>query len=68
MRRTAITTLLSLGVPELLVRKVSGHAPHSKEFFKYVAVSQNYLDNETQKAYLHLGKAPLNKNTPVFTM
>jgi integrase len=51
MRRTAITTLLSLGMPELLVRKVSGHAPNSKEFFKYVALAQSHLDRETTKVY-----------------
>ncbi len=50
MRRTAITTLLILGVPELVVRKVSGHAPGSKEFYKYVSIAQNYLSNEVQNA------------------
>ncbi len=29
MRRTAITTMLSLGVPEQVVRKISGHSPLS---------------------------------------
>jgi integrase len=32
MRRTAITTMLRLQMPEHLVRKISGHAPGSKEF------------------------------------
>lgn len=54
MRRTAITTLLILGVPELVVRKVSGHAPGSKEFYKYVAIAQNYLSNEVQNAHAKL--------------
>lgn len=35
MRRTAITTMLSLNMPENLVRKISGHAANSKEFFRY---------------------------------
>lgn len=51
MRRTAITTLLSLQMPEHLVKKISGHAPDSREFHKYVAVSQQYLDSETDKIY-----------------
>jgi integrase len=48
MRRTAITTLLLLGVEETMVRRISGHAAGSKEFYKYVAVVQDYL-NETVK-------------------
>ncbi|MDI1234543.1 MAG: tyrosine-type recombinase/integrase [bacterium] len=51
MRRTAITTLLVLGMPETLVRKISGHAANSKEFFKYVKYSESFLDDETDKAF-----------------
>lgn len=47
MRRTAITTMLSLGMPEHIVRKISGHSPMSKEFFRYVALAQSYQDKET---------------------
>lgn len=47
MRRTAITTMLMLGIPEVMVRGISGHAPNSKEFFKYIRLVQSYLDNET---------------------
>jgi integrase len=54
MRRTAITTMLRLEMPEHLVRKISGHAPHSKEFHKYVSISQNYLDDETDKVFAKL--------------
>jgi integrase len=54
MRRTAITTLLILGVPEMIVRKISGHAPGSKEFYKYVAIAQEYLNQEVQTAYKKL--------------
>jgi integrase len=54
MRRTAITTLLSMGMPEHVVRKISGHAPNSKEFFKYVSLSQNLLDTESDKAFAKL--------------
>jgi integrase len=51
MRRTAITTYLTLGMPEQLVRKISGHAPGSKEFFKYVKYSDAILDQELNKVH-----------------
>lgn len=56
MRRTAITTLLVLGVSETVVRKISGHAAGSKEFFKYVNLAQNYINQEVQKAFLKLAE------------
>ena len=51
MRRTAITTLLIHGMPEPLVRKISGHAPGSKEFYKYVQYSESFLDKETDRVF-----------------
>ncbi|MBX2888000.1 MAG: tyrosine-type recombinase/integrase [Ferruginibacter sp.] len=51
MRRTAITTMLSLGMPEHIVRKISGHSPMSKEFFRYVALAQSYQDKETSQMF-----------------
>lgn len=51
MRRSGITVMLSLGMPEQVVRKISGHAPGSKEFYKYVAVAQAYQDQETEKMF-----------------
>ncbi len=54
MRRTAITTLLIMGVPELVVRKISGHAPGSKEFYRYVSIAQDYLNQEVKIAYKKL--------------
>lgn len=51
MRRTAITTMLSLGMPEHVVRKISGHAPNSKEFFRYVKLAQSFLDDETDRVF-----------------
>lgn len=54
MRRTAITTMLRLGVPEQVVRKISGHAANSREFYKYVAFSQSYQDEETDKMFERL--------------
>ena len=54
MRRTAITTMLSLGMPEQVVRKISGHAPGSKEFYRYVLWAQTYQDIETEKMFERL--------------
>lgn len=51
MRRTAITTLLLMGVEENMVRTVSGHAAGSKEFYKYVAFIQNYFNKQVITAY-----------------
>lgn len=51
MRRTAITTMLSLGMNEQLVRQVSGHSANSKEFYKYVLYSQAYLNKEITKVH-----------------
>jgi integrase len=54
MRRTAITTLLIMGVPEFVVRKISGHAPGSNEFYRYVSVAQDYMNQEVKIAYKKL--------------
>lgn len=51
MRKTTITTLLMAGVPEHAVRRISGHAPNSKEFFRYVRYSQQFLDEYTDKVF-----------------
>jgi integrase len=56
MRRTAITTMLRLGMDEINVRKISGHAAGSVEFFKYVKISQNHLDEQTLDVYQKLQK------------
>ena len=54
MRRTAITTMLRFEMPDHLVRKISGHAPNSIEFHKYVSIAQNYLDTETDRVFARL--------------
>lgn len=46
MRRTVITTLLILGMPEHLVRKISGH---SNSFNRYVHYAQAYIDKVHNK-------------------
>jgi len=61
MRRTAITTLLLLGVEETMVRRISGHAPGSKEFYKYVAVVQDYLNDKVKTAHQKLLEIPSKK-------
>lgn len=58
MRRTAITNLLILGVPEFVVRKISGHAAGSKEFYKYVSIAQDYMNEEVKLAYKKLVEMP----------
>jgi len=51
MRRTAITTLLILGMPEHLVRKISGHSAASGSFNRYVHYAQGYIDREIDKVH-----------------
>jgi len=51
MRRTAITTLLILGMPEHLVRKISGHSFSSSSFNRYVHYAQAYIDKEIDKVH-----------------
>lgn len=51
MRRTAVTTMLMLGMPEHIVKKISGHAANSQAFYRYVNFVQSYLDNETEKVF-----------------
>lgn len=54
MRRTGITLLLMLGMPEYLVRKVSGHAAHSRSFSRYVYLAQSFISEELTKAHQKL--------------
>lgn len=51
MRKTAITTMITLGMPEHVARQISGHATDSKEFYRYVKYAQTYLDNEINKVH-----------------
>jgi len=54
MRRTAVTTMLILGMPESAVRKISGHAANSAAFYRYVNYVQAYLDQEIDKVHAQL--------------
>ena len=64
MRRTAITNLLMLGVPEAIVRKISGHAGGSREFYKYVNIAQEYVSGEVNIAYKKLLDSTSEFNSP----
>lgn len=61
MRRTAITIMLSLGVPEQVVRKISGHSASGKEFYRYVTWAQTYQDKETERMFEKLGEKVLDR-------
>lgn len=54
MRRTAITTMLILGMPEHLVRKISGHSTSSNSFNRYIYYAQSYMDREIEKVHSKL--------------
>jgi integrase len=51
MRRTSITTMLTSGMPEHVVRKISGHTNDSKAFFRYVNLAQTLMDVEIDKMH-----------------
>jgi integrase len=51
MRRTAITSLLRLNVPERVVKSISGHSPTSKDFNRYIAYSQSFNDQMSDAAF-----------------
>ena len=59
-RRTAITSMLSLGVPEQVVRKISGHFANSKEFYRYVFGHKPILDQSTDEMFKKLSEKRLN--------
>lgn len=61
MRRTAITTMLCLGMPEHIVRRISGHSPMSRDFFRYVFLAQSYQDEETEMVFNKLKDLVLTK-------
>ena len=41
MRRTAITTMLMVGMKEHVVKQISGHSNDSKSFYRYVNLVQS---------------------------
>jgi integrase len=55
MRRTAITTMLTHGMPEHLVKLISGHAGNSKAFYRYVNYVQSFADAELDRVHEKIG-------------
>lgn len=53
MRRTAITMMLMFGVPEHIVRMISGHTKTSQSFYRYVSLVQSYLDVYMERVAEH---------------
>ena len=43
--------MLALGFSEHIVRKISSHAANSKEFFRYVKMAKNVIDQEADKVF-----------------
>jgi hypothetical protein len=43
--------MLNLGMPEHIVRKISGHAANSREFYRYVQLAQQVIDAESEKVF-----------------
>jgi hypothetical protein len=51
MGKTSISNMLALGMLEHIARKISGHAANSKEFFRYVKLAQNVIDQVADKVF-----------------
>jgi len=54
MRRTAITTMLRMGMHEMNVRIISGHTAHSASFYRYVQHSESFMNEEMNKVFAKL--------------
>jgi len=54
MRRTAISTMLALKMPETMVRRISGHVANSKSFYRYVSFAQSFWDDDSKKFFKKL--------------
>jgi integrase len=51
MRRSGISLMLQLGMKENLIRRISGHAPNSKEFYRYIRIAQQVQDVESERVH-----------------
>lgn len=58
MRRTAITTLLQMGMNEINVRIISGHKANSPSFYRYVSYADSFMDDEMDKIWAKLAAIP----------
>ena len=63
MRRTAITTMLMMGMKEHVVKQISGHAGNSKSFYRYVNLVQSYLDQESESVWSRFDDHARNRVT-----
>lgn len=54
MRRTAITTMLRMGLNETNVRLISGHTAHSPSFYRYVFFADSFIEEEMDKVFAKL--------------
>lgn len=54
MRRTAITTMLRMGMHEMNVRIISGHTAQSPSFYRYVQYSESFMNEEMNKVFTKL--------------
>lgn len=52
MRRTAITTMLRMGMNETNTRIISGHKANSASFYRYVNYADGFMDEEMKKFHL----------------
>jgi integrase len=51
MRRSGITLMCQLGMKENLIRRISGHAPNSKDFYRYIKIAQKWQDEESERVH-----------------
>ena len=49
-----------MGVPEIMLRRISGHAANSPEFYRYVEYAQRFIDEETDRVFEKLSALPIN--------
>lgn len=56
MRYTGITTLLIAGMPELMVKLISGHAKNSRSFERYVSFAAQFINHEYKAAWNRIRK------------
>jgi hypothetical protein len=43
--------MLTAGMPESVVRKISGHSANSKSFARYINLAQSFMDKEVEKLH-----------------
>jgi hypothetical protein len=64
MRRTAITTMLRMGMHEMNVRIISGHKANSTSFCRYVSYADGFMDEVLEKHYAKMAAIKPLENNP----